>query len=117
MKYRKLDPAGDYTFGRGPADFYEDSAEVVAQAVKTRLLLIRGEWFLDSSAGVPYKTEFLGVGTIGRYDFSAQQVILSTPGVTKLVDYASKIDSAKRAVYISATIDTQYGTISVQTTL
>ena len=41
MRYRKLDAAGDYAFGSSRADFHRDTAETVAQAVKTRLMLAR----------------------------------------------------------------------------
>src|SRR5260364_424406 len=55
MRYRRLDAAGDYAFGRGLSDFEQDTPEAVAQAVKTRLALRFGEWFLDTSDGTPWR--------------------------------------------------------------
>src|SRR5260363_151880 len=65
MRYRRLDAAGDYAFGRGLSDFEQDTPEAVAQAVKTRLALRFGEWFLDTSDGRPSTGRF-GSGFWGR---------------------------------------------------
>ena len=51
MRYRKLDAAGDMTFGNGIGAFYVDIPEAPAQAVMTRLRMEQGEWFLDAKAG------------------------------------------------------------------
>ncbi|OZO80851.1 hypothetical protein CG700_28170, partial [Escherichia coli] len=54
MRYRREDADGDYTFGQGDDTFLIDSPECVAQAVKTRFELWRGQWFLDLTEGTPY---------------------------------------------------------------
>src|SRR5260363_163740 len=65
MRYRRLDAAGDYAFGRGLSDFEQDTPEAVAQAVKTRLALRFGDWFLDTSRGRRSTGRF-GSGFWGR---------------------------------------------------
>ena len=50
MLVRRLDPGHDMTFGQGLANYARDD-EATAQAVKTRLLLLFNEWFLDTGAG------------------------------------------------------------------
>ena len=117
MKYRKLDANGDYTFGQGSANHLKDTPETVAQAVKTRLGLIQGEWFLDTSAGTPYHSRILGAGMVATYDRAIQEVILGTSGVTRLVDYSSHVNPSTRAASVNCTIDTVYGIISVNQTL
>jgi hypothetical protein len=52
-RVRRLNKAHDMTFGRGMAD-YAGGAEAAAQRLRCRLLTILGEWFLDTSAGVPW---------------------------------------------------------------
>lgn len=115
MKYRRLDAAGDMSFGHGPADFLVNTPEAVAQAVKTRLLLLRGEWFLDVTEGSPFATEVLGYGTGATYDHSIRARIAGTAGVTGIVSYQSLRHD--RTLQVLATIDTEYGRSEVVTTL
>lgn len=117
MKYRKLDANGDYVFGLGDGNFYKDQPEAVAQAVKTRLRLSAGEWFLDINAITPYNSRVLGSGTISTYDIAIQQVILDTQGVTEIVSYSSGVDRDTRIAYIDCLINTQYGQASVRTNI
>ena len=107
MKYRQEDPVtADHQFGRA-ALFLSNSPAAVAQAVKTRLLLIAGEWFLDADEGTQYD-EVLGYGTQGSRDLAIRERILGTPGVIELVDYRSVV-SATRKFTVTATISTIYG--------
>ena len=56
MRNRAMDANGDYQFGRSGL-FLVDSPAGVAQAIKTKLLLAAGEWFLDADEGTPYSTQ------------------------------------------------------------
>src|SRR6185312_7089537 len=87
MRYRKLDANGDYSFGNQQADFYINTPEAVAQAVKTRLALFTGEWFLDVTEGTPWRTEVLGKYTQAAYDIVLKERIVDTPGVQSLDAY------------------------------
>lgn len=114
MIYRKLDSTGDYVFGAGLGNFYKNQVEAVAQAVKTRLGLVRGEWFLNINAGTPYSTQILGAGMISKYDQAIKQVIAQTTGVLAIVAYASNVDRATRKATITCTINTRYGVTTIQ---
>lgn len=114
MRYRKLDANGDYSFGSRQADFFRDTAQTVAQAVQTRLLLSRGEWFLDVTEGMPWNGEVLGKQPRASYDWAIRQRILGTPGVTALTDYSSQLDPQTRGLSVTASISTLYGTAIVQ---
>lgn len=117
MRYRKLDGDGDYTLGTG-ADFHVDTPEAVAQAVKTRLGLWYGEWFLDTSDGTPWNEQILGKRTRGRnYDAAIRQRILGTQGVSEISEYSSSFDGNTRALSVQATITTIYGTTQISTTM
>lgn len=90
MRYRKLDENGDYVFGEGSVDMLVD-IDAVAQAIKTKLLLLLGEWWENVEEGVPYfqsvftqrsnENGKLAVDTVLR------ERILTTPGVTQIVSY------------------------------
>ena len=117
MRYRKLDSSGDYTLGT-PYDFHIDTPATVAQAVKTRLNLWVGEWFLDVTDGTPWNEQILGKRTRGRnYDAAIRQRILGTQGVTEITGYTSSFDGNTRALSVSATITTLYGTTQLSTTI
>jgi len=117
MRYRKLDSAGDYQFGQRGNSFYVDEPAAVAQAVATRLRLLRGEWFLDVTAGTPYATQVLGKNTTALYDIALRARILGTQGVKSILEYSSALDRDTRSLSVAATIDTIYGTATVQQVL
>lgn len=109
MRYRKLDNNGDYVFGHGMADFLIDCPEAVAQAVRTRLELNLGQWFLDVESGTPY-AHTLGKSRPEDYDPLIRRRILRTEGVTGIESYESGYDSETRRLAVAVTIDTAYGT-------
>lgn len=117
MRYRKLDAAGDFVIGHGAADLWTDSPEGVAQAVKTRLLLFSGEWFLDVEEGTPWMTQVLGKHRPEDFDPLIRRRILETQGVRELVAYESVWDAETRRLTISATITTVYGQAAVNVVL
>lgn len=117
MRYRKEDVNGDYVFGHQLADFYQDVPEAVAQAVKTRLGLFTGEWYLDTTDGTPWRTEVLGKYTKETYDAVIRDRILGTAGVQEIMAYSSSFDGDSRVLNVSATITTVYGPAPIATTL
>lgn len=116
MRYRTLTEAGDYSFGQGSSQWLVNTPETVAQAVLTRLRLVRGEWFLDTSEGTPYLTQILGEHTKGLYDQAIKTRILNTPGVVSIVEYVSLMDAA-RNLAVSCTINTLYGQTTISQVL
>ena len=113
MRYRKLDSDQDYSFGHGSADFWQDVPDAPAQAVVTRLHLEQGEWFLDTSEGMPWKTRVLGKYTGPTRDVVIRSRILGSQGVTAIAAYASNLDRDTRAFGVNVTIDTQYGAATI----
>ena len=116
MIYRQLDANGDMVFGQGAGNFFKDVPEATGQAISTKLKLFQGEWFIYTTAGVPWESQVFGFGTIPFYDFVIQDTIASAPGFSSLVNYSSYIDQ-KRNVSISATVNTIYGITTVSSQL
>lgn len=93
---------------------FTTGAEAVAQGLRIRLGMFRGEWFDDLDAGVPWFTEILGqkfvqqrvVTTIGG-------VARAVPGVNEIVSLSADYDSPTRAVSIALTVRTDFGVVSV----
>jgi hypothetical protein len=120
MRYRKLDSNGDMTFGHGAADFWKDQVEAVGQAVKTRLLLFSGEWYLDTTAGTPWggfplndlvvqQGRILAEHTQLSRDAAIRDRIATTEGVIGMPVYGSSFNPNTRTFSVNATIDTIYG--------
>lgn len=106
IRYRQLDPDGDYVMGRGPGEFYVDSPEAVVQAVRTRLRLVEGEWFLDQAEGTPWFSKVLGENTIALFDQAIQERIIGTLGVAAITEYGSAIDLNTRRLRVVAVVST-----------
>lgn len=115
MRYRMLDANGDTTFGQ-PGAMLVDSPQAVAQAIKTRLALHTGTWFLDSREGTPYTEKILGYQNRAERDQALRERILDTPGVLELVEFSTNLD-AERRYTVRATVTTKYGATKVTATL
>ncbi|HAS8353636.1 TPA: hypothetical protein I7721_21390 [Vibrio vulnificus] len=110
MRYRK-EVSGDYTFGLN--QFSENTPETVAMAVKSRLRLWLGEWFLDDREGTPHAQKGLGKNPAQGYALAVKERILNTPGVTKITAFGLDMNTSTRKVTITAAIDTLYGETSI----
>jgi hypothetical protein len=117
MRYRKQDANGDYVWGHQQNDFWLNTPDGVAQAVKTRLLLFVGEWFLDVTDGTPWTTKVLDKYTKDQYDDAIQDRILGTPGVVQITSYSSSVNTSTRVLTVTASINTQYGSTTLSTTI
>jgi hypothetical protein len=109
MRYRKLTSDGDYSFGSGQKDFYRDVPDAVGQAVKTRLELWLGEWFLNVDDGTPYLISVLGKQNKKTADTTIQNRILTTEGLVSIQEYESAIDPDTRRMSVTTTVNTVYG--------
>lgn len=65
--------------------------QTVGQRLKIRLLTFMGEWFLDTTYGVPYWQRLLGIKQTSKsaIDLIFQQQILAEPGVKEIVSFGS----------------------------
>ncbi len=109
MRMRKLTADGDMTFGSGQLDFYRDVPEAVGQAVKTRLLLWLGEWFLDINEGTAYMLGILGKHKKETANVTVQDRILGTQGMVSIENFESEINPDSRGYSLSSDINTIYG--------
>lgn len=112
MRYRQLDQNGDYTVG---LPFLVNSPRCVAQAISTRLKLWRTEWFLDKTAGTPWRQSILGKSV--NPDAFIKQAVLGTQGVTSIVSYSSAPVGRTRALNVSGVVDTLFSQASFNVTV
>lgn len=114
MRYRKLSPTGDYVFGNSELDFYVNEPAAVGQAVKTRLLLWLGEWFLDLNEGTQWMQGVIGKHSQTTADATVQDRIAGTQGLADIASFTSTVNPDTRLYSVNTTIDTIYGTTTVQ---
>lgn len=118
IKYRILDINGDMQFGRGQQDLTYGS-DAVAQAIKTRLLLLKGEWWEDAEDGLPLFQQILdtpnSTQNLNVVDSIIKQRILGTPNVLSIQEYTSSYDN--RTYSFNCKVNTTYGTITVSNSL
>jgi hypothetical protein len=114
MRVRKLSPTGDFTFGSSQLNFLVNTPAAVGQIVKTSLLLWLGEWYLDTSVGMPWIQGVLGKHNLATADLTVQDYILGVPGVTDISVYTSVGEQPQRVYLANCSIDTQYGKTQVQ---
>ena len=114
MRYRNQ--LNDYSFGNNAQDFLTGTV-AVAQAVKTRLLLLAGEWWEDTSDGLPLFESILGKsGTpenIQAIDLLVRDRISTTQGVISIADFVS--DYQNRIYTVNCTVTTEYGDVVLDT--
>ena len=114
MRVRAVDHNGDMQFGGNQANYLINSPDAVGQIAGSRLALWLGQWFLDTSQGMPWATKVLGKYTGDTRDAAIQAQILGTPGVLKIASYASQLDRETREFTWQATLSTIYGAATIQ---
>jgi hypothetical protein len=115
MKIRRT-TAADMPFGHGDRDYVSD-ADAVAELVACRLKVVREEWRLDMSLGVPYfpvngsnaKTFAQMPADTSFVESEMKACILQTEGVATLDLFVSEFDHETRACTVSASGTTVFG--------
>jgi hypothetical protein len=86
--------------------------DAVRQDVEDAVNLVRGEWFVDASAGIPYFSDVLvkspSLAAIGSAFRSA---ILAREGVNSITSFAMTLDRRRRRLSIVFSVDTVFGPI------
>ena len=114
MRYRMLDANGDYSFGRGQANYYRDQPEAVGQAVMTRLKLRLKEWFLDKTEGMDWDNKVLGKFTASTRDVTIIAKTIQTQGVDRITSYSSNLNRDTRGFSVQIGLDTIYGPTKIE---
>lgn len=92
-----LDADGDLAVANGQLTLV-DGADAVRQALQLRLSIWQGEWFADTTVGVPY-LRFLGIpGALPLAESLLRRAISTCPGVATLDRFSLTLDARRRAV-------------------
>jgi hypothetical protein len=85
----------------------------VRQHLKIRLWFFLREWYLDTTAGVPYFEEILvKAPNITRIENILKLVTIETPDVQAITKFDVTFDSARRRFSVDFGVTTTYGNIN-----
>lgn len=84
----------------------------IRQSLLQRLRLFLGEWFLDTSHGVPYFQSILVKNpNLDLIQATIKNVVLSTPGITELLTFEFDYNNATRVLSVSFDARSTNGTV------
>ena len=114
MRYRMLDENGDYSFGKGQQNITY-GIYAVSQAIKTRLLLLKGEWWENKEEGIPLFQDILGTSgaadNLTIVDNLIKERIIKTKDVLAIKEFNSSFEN--RSYSFSCKVDTKYGEATI----
>lgn len=112
MKTRVVDSNWDFVFGKGLADYSQDSLNV-AYAVKMKILSWYGDCFFAMEDGVDWKNILGSKVSKEEADRSIKEIIQNEPEITELVFFDSEV--VDRVYHATARFKTVYNeTIEVK---
>lgn len=83
---------GDLVFQNGAAPVTQLQADIVAQRLRIKLYTFYGEWFLNTTIGVPYIQQvFTKVRRKSTIDLIFQGIISADPGVIEILTFVSSV--------------------------
>ncbi len=86
--------------------------EAILQDVLQRLRVFLGEWFLDTTVGLPYFQEILVKNPDqGKIDALFINQVLGTPGVVQLDSWSFQVDLTRRILTVAFKAQTTDGTV------
>ena len=109
MRSLALDPVtGDLAVSGGRLSLVS-GADAVAQRLRGRLGLWRGEWVLDRSVGVPYLGRVLGKIPESNAAALLREVVSTCPGVASVEAFDLRVDGPTRAASLTVRVITNSG--------
>jgi hypothetical protein len=95
-----------------------DGIDQARQELSSRLKFFRGEYFLDTTIGVPYYQDILRKGASRNLvEGEIKAVIVGTPSVISLVSYSSAFDASTRAYTVRFVAQTTAGIVQMEVSL
>lgn len=96
----KLNDQNDIIWNNGPLrleDTTQSQVEVTGQRLKILLQSWLGEWFLDTTYGIPYSQRIIAIKQTSKAstDLILQQKVLSDAGVKEIVSWDSTFVNRK----------------------
>lgn len=103
----------DLTLDKGLVEVVTGSDEK-AQRVRSRLLTVRGEWFLDITFGLDYFGVIWNKGTTPAVlaGHIQREILLGADVGDKIIDYTQEFDNLTRKLSVTAKLVSPDGTVT-----
>ena len=95
-----------------------DGGEALQQKLSIKLKFVLGEWFIDVGYGIPYP-EYIWVKNpdLTVIESLLKAAILEEPGVKELKTFSMNYQPQQRRLDVSFSVDTDFGTLSLEQAL
>ena len=108
----------DIIFVNGQCPVTQRLTDVVAQRLKITLYTFLGEWFLDTSIGVPYFQQIFGkVRSKSTIDLIFQRIIANDPDVIEILSFESELAASTRGYTMTFQVRVRDNTSSLPITI
>jgi hypothetical protein len=109
----KLKIDNDLDIVNGDLVLVDVSRYAIIQELNIRLGFYLDEWFLDTTAGIPYLQYIFQKGaSLQTINGLFQKEILATAGVNNIIDFNIIFDNDNRIFTLDFKVDTIYGVIT-----
>lgn len=107
MIVRELDENHDWTFGRGKSNYLSRSG-AIAQSVKTKLLSLKNDWFLNRKDGIAWFDYLDKNPNTQSLEMECKRRILSVKGVKEITFFDIQLNSETRQLLIQVEYNDKY---------
>lgn len=107
MIVRGLDNNGDWTFGRGLTNYLTES-NAIAQCVRTKLLSLKNDWFLNRDDGIAWFDYLEKNPDIQQLERDIKNIVSNIDGVEMITDFDLLLDNDTRVMQIQIGYDDKY---------
>lgn len=109
---------GDMIFNNGETNVTQLTADVVVQRLLITMKTFYGEWFLDTTVGVPYFQKIFGkTPKKATVDLIFQQLITNDADVLELLTFSSTLDTGTRGYSMTFSVRVADNTTSLPITV
>lgn len=102
MIVRGLDNSHDWTFGRGLTN-YLNGSDAIAQCVKTKLLALKRDWFLNRDAGIAWFDYLTKNPNTKQLEIDVRTEIFKVDGVINIDQFDLLLNPETRQFLIQIT--------------
>lgn len=108
----------DLIFINGKCPVTQLLTDIVVQRLKITLYTFLGEWFLDTTIGVPYFQQIFGkIRSKATVDLIFQRIISADPDVIEILTFESTLSSSERGYSMTFQVRVADNTTSLPITI